>query len=402
VLRPYFLILLSIIGVFTACNEYAVRPIAGDWQIQFSVQGIQIPINLKITSNDWQIHNAEEIITLHPVWHPNDSFCVDMPLFHTRFCGRMLNDSVWQGEWVDDSRIEKPRIPIHAHHSIQQPKFDKTQTNETIWDCTFSPDNPDDLSKAVGIFGTSNGQIQGTFLTETGDYRYLAGLYDGTVMTLSCFDGTHLFYFTANQTNDSMLYGKFYSGFNWKENWIARRDPKAQLRDPDSLTTYTSTENFTFTVTDINKQRVTFDSTSFRDHVTIVQIFGSWCPNCTDESKFLKEVFEAYHADGLQILPVAFERPAPIDTQLSRIQRQFNDLGLTYPPYLGGESPKNQAQVTFPQLNHIMSYPTTIFIDKKSQVRKIHTGFYGPGTGKYYLHHKEQLLLFIEQLLEEN
>jgi thiol-disulfide isomerase/thioredoxin len=402
VLRPFQILIIALLSVITACNEQSVRPVQGDWQLVFSVQDIQIPINLKITPTEWQIHNAEEVISLHPVWHPNDSFCVDMPLFHTRFCGRMLTDSLWQGEWVDESRQDKPRVPIQARHRIAPQNLVKAKTTETIWDCTFSPDNANDLSKAVGIFRASNGQIQGTFLTETGDYRYLQGLYDGKRMTLACFDGTHLFYFAANHLNDSLLTGQFYSGLHWKENWIAELNPQAQLRDPDSLTLYNSKNSFQFTVTDVNKKSVTFDSASFRNHVTIVQIFGSWCPNCTDESKFLKEVYDAYNSSGLQIIPVAFERSAPIDDQLHRIQRQFKDLGLRYPPYLGGESPKNQAQLTFPQLDHIMSYPTTIFIDKKSQVRKIHTGFYGPGTGKYYVHHKEQLLLFIEQLLAEN
>jgi thiol-disulfide isomerase/thioredoxin len=402
VLRPFQFLFIALLSVITACNKQSVRPVQGDWQILFSVQDVQIPINLKITSTEWQIHNAEEVISLHPVWHPNDSFCVDMPLFHTRFCGRMLADTLWQGEWVDESRQDKPHVPLQARHRKVQHNLVKSETTESIWDCTFSPDNANDLSRAVGIFRASNGLIQGTFLTETGDYRYLQGLYDGTTMTLSCFDGTHLFYFTADHMNDSLLNGQFYSGLHWKEKWIAELNPQAQLRDPDSLTIYKSADSFKFTVTDVNNKSVTFDSASFRNHVTIVQIFGSWCPNCTDESKFLKEVYDAYNSAGLQIIPVAFERSAPKDEQLRRIQRQFKDLGLSYPPYLGGESPKNQAQLTFPQLDHIMSYPTTIFIDKKSQVRKIHTGFYGPGTGKYYVHHKEQLLLFIEQLLAEN
>jgi hypothetical protein len=35
------------------------------------------------------------------------------------------------------------------------------------------------------------------------------------------------------------------------------------------------------------------------------------------------------------------------------------------------------------QLSHFLAFPTTIFLDKKGNVRKIYTGFSGPGTGQY-------------------
>jgi len=52
-------------------------------------------------------------------------------------------------------------------------------------------------------------------------------------------------------------------------------------------------------------------------------------------------------------------------------------------------------------LNHIMSYPTSIFLDKKGEIRKIRTGFYGPGTGKYYTEYTQNTNDFIQELLAE-
>jgi hypothetical protein len=52
-------------------------------------------------------------------------------------------------------------------------------------------------------------------------------------------------------------------------------------------------------------------------------------------------------------------------------------------------------------LNHVMSFPTSIFIDRRGLVRKIHTGFYGPGTGSYYDRFVEKNQTFIEKLLSE-
>jgi len=52
-------------------------------------------------------------------------------------------------------------------------------------------------------------------------------------------------------------------------------------------------------------------------------------------------------------------------------------------------------------LNKVVSYPTTIFIDKKGKVRKIHTGFNGPATGDKYIAFKEDFESFVEMLLGE-
>ncbi len=55
----------------------------------------------------------------------------------------------------------------------------------------------------------------------------------------------------------------------------------------------------------------------------------------------------------------------------------------------------------FSELNGISSFPTTIFIDKKGMVRKIHTGFYGPGTGDYYADYVKETEAFLNLLISE-
>ena len=52
-------------------------------------------------------------------------------------------------------------------------------------------------------------------------------------------------------------------------------------------------------------------------------------------------------------------------------------------------------------LNHVLSYPTTIFIDKKGVVRKIHTGFNGPATGEKYTEFKTEFEGFVGELIDE-
>ena len=52
-------------------------------------------------------------------------------------------------------------------------------------------------------------------------------------------------------------------------------------------------------------------------------------------------------------------------------------------------------------LSEIISFPTAIFIGRDGQVKKVHTGFSGPGTGTYYTEYTKETELFIQQLLQE-
>ena len=52
-------------------------------------------------------------------------------------------------------------------------------------------------------------------------------------------------------------------------------------------------------------------------------------------------------------------------------------------------------------LNRVISFPTAIYIDRTGKVRKIHTGFNGPGTGEPYQRFVDEYGLFIESLLRE-
>ena len=52
-------------------------------------------------------------------------------------------------------------------------------------------------------------------------------------------------------------------------------------------------------------------------------------------------------------------------------------------------------------LNHVLSYPTSIFVDKTGKVRKIHTGFNGPATGDKFIEFKDEFTTFMNMLINE-
>jgi thiol-disulfide isomerase/thioredoxin len=400
-------LILSLAACAEKTNKTGHQLMPGAYSILFNAGDIEIPARLRITEdNKWCFHNWNETILLDSVVLTDTSFFIKMPLFNTTLEGQIMSDSTFQGVWKDFSREREYSINFKAHrtssaHITCDPDIE-TGANKRIYDVTFSPGSTENSSKAVGAFYKKNSQLVGTFMTESGDYRFLQGNHTGASIELSSFDGAHLFYFCANVSGDSLTDGRFFSGNHWREDWVGLANADARLRDPDSLTYVTQKNDlFRFYALNLNGDSVLFDSAFFKNKVTIVQVFGSWCPNCTDESRFMKDLFTKNQHRGLAIVPVAFERTPDFEVSKNSVLSQFNELELEYEPYFGGRGGKVSAAKVFSQLNTISSFPTTIFIDQSGRVRKIHTGFYGPGTEEYYKQNTSELSGFVDELLNE-
>ncbi|MBK9589988.1 MAG: TlpA family protein disulfide reductase [Crocinitomicaceae bacterium] len=127
---------------------------------------------------------------------------------------------------------------------------------------------------------------------------------------------------------------------------------------------------------------------------------GTWCLNCLDESNYLKKIYAQY-SDQLEIIAVTFETQKTTEEKIEKVARYKEALDLNYTFLIGGDACKPCASKVFPQLSDIISFPTLIFIDKKGEIRKIHTGFSGPGTGEHYAEFVKETDLFIESLIQE-
>jgi thiol-disulfide isomerase/thioredoxin len=400
-------IVLILVVILSGCREESHRGPShlkpGDWLMEFSISdsSVLIPVRMEVDSAGHVfVKNNSEVIALDSVSTKGDSISFKFPYFQTFLSAKVIADSLITGNFTDPTRAADYAIPFTAKWISATPHSKGKLVKREIYDASFSKGDTMAFHKAIGVFDLWENGVSGTFLTETGDYRFLSGRVEKDLIWLSCLDGSHLFYFKGNIKGDSITAGRFYSGNHWQEPWDAVASQDAKLRDPDSLTfVLPDSGPFQFTVTDHNGKAVAFNNDSFRQKVTVVQIFGSWCPNCSDEGLFLKELHRNYSSKGLQIIPVAFERSDNMEENARVIGSQAKEMALDYPVFLGGQ--KRQAGEVFPMLNKIMSFPTTIFLDKKGEVRKIHTGFYGPGTGDYYTHYTDRIELFVSQLLDE-
>lgn len=229
-----------------------------------------------------------------------------------------------------------------------------------------------------------NGSVTGTFMTTTGDYRYLSGNADGGLLRLSCFDGAHAFLFHATQDESGSITGDFWSSDTWHETWNATRESSAELPDPWQQTIWregVSVDDLEFPDLEGNFRKL--GEPELAGKVRVLQVFGSWCPNCHDAALYLTELYEKYRERGLSVVGLAFELTGDFRRDAEQVKRYLRRHGTRYPVLLAGTADKSAATKQLGALDRVRSYPTTIFIDEAGRVRAIHTGFTGPATPGY-------------------
>ncbi len=410
----YFISLFALVG----CSENessktvakASEPLTeGDWILTFSLdEDVYAPTNFKLEKLDTTFQvifsNATEKITVTDVTVIDKTITIKDPVFNNWFEGEIINSTTIEGFWFKNDTTYK--VPFIANFGKKDRFSAPKETgieNANIsgkWEVHFSKNNPEDYYPAMGLFEQNGNHITGTFLTETGDYRYLEGNVYGNEFALSCYDGAHLFLFRGNLQHDSLI-GTFWSGTKWKEPWIGVRNESFTLANPDSLT-YLKEDysELAFSFPNTEGEDISLTDEQFKNKVVIVNIMGPWCPNCKDETAYLAELHNKNNASGLEVVALAYDN-ADQATTIKKINKIKAHFGANYDFLLAGKSNKKEAAASLPMLNHIMSYPTSIFIDKKGNIRKIRTGFYGPGTGDYYTRYIEKTNDFVAKLLAE-
>lgn len=224
--------------------------------------------------------------------------------------------------------------------------------------------------------------VTGTVLTHVGDYRYLAGRLDGDRLRLSCFDGAHAFLFDATVDTEGGLTGTFQSGDWWSESFTARADPEAKLPDPfQQVQPLSGGSLFDLVGLDLEGKEQSILDLGLAGSPFIVQVFGSWCPNCHDEAAFLSRLSKRYAERGIGFLGLAFELTRETERDLEQVKRFSERYGLDYPLLLMGTADKVAAAETLGLLDAVLSFPTTLFVDARGKIRAVHSGFSGPATG---------------------
>lgn len=366
-----------------------------------------LPFEMEIEKieDSYQLYvvNGEEMIQMQLPELKNDSLHVRFPYFNSELVFAANDKKSISGYWQNFNK-KNYTIPFTAESSKKNARFSEVKKKPEMlaqvngrWEVAFG-NGTDSEYPAVGLFEQENDVVTGTFLTETGDYRYLAGNVTEDSLFLSCFDGSHAFLFKAKNSG-SELNGTFFSGSHWKSTWMAHPNENFELTSPEELTYIEGDSSISFRLSNLDGNPVVFPNASTEGKVVIIQIMGTWCPNCLDETMYYKKLQERYKDQGLEIISVCYEAGDTFEEHKASIERLKNNLSLDFTFLVGGSAKKSLASRHFSMLNDVISFPTSIFIGRDGEVKRVHTGFNGPGTGDIYLEYIEETNALIEYLL---
>lgn len=403
---PPAVVALALALVASACGtstDSAPSLRTGSWHGWLDSPGGELPFGLEISGGEdgrllAVLLNGDERQDAGTIAVDGDAATWTVEPFGSTITATITEDGTrLDGEWRKRRGPDRWRVlPLHARAGAA-PRFETAPGADGApvsgrWAVDFS----EDALPSVGLFRSRDGgRVDGTFLNATGDYRYLEGALDGDTLRLSVFDGAHAFLFRATLEGEE-LRGDFWSGDTWHETWTARRDAEAATVDGFAQTVWAGAPGETATYPDLDGAERSLDEFT---GPRLLYVFGSWCPNCGDATRYLKELDERYGSRGLEIVGLAFEVSGDFETDAATVRRYAEHHGVSWPILLAGTSDKDAASASFTLIDRVRSYPTVIFVAADDSVAAIHSGFSGPATGEAYDRLRARFEERIEDLL---
>ena len=400
-------LLYLLIALFTTA---AVTAQQGNWVAHIERpdgNNITFTFNWKTENGKpvWYIKNATDKIRVDNITAVGDSFIVQMPVFESQFRIAVFNNTI-TGVWIKRGAVKTHVLRFNAIPGITRfaSSGNPIHTISGRWAVTFGEGSKAESS--VAEFVQKGNLLTGTFLNVSGDYRYLEGIVTKDSLLLSGFDGGDAYFFKALIKNGNTISnGKFYSGGSSKQNWVAVKNSTAKLiTESNAMFTKAGQDTLDFTFKNLKGKPVSIHDNRFKNKVVIIQIMGSWCPNCMDETAFLSEYYNKNKQRGVEVIALAYEYTTDWQRSLNslkKFQQRFNvQYAILNTEVTVGDSLKTEK--TLPQVTNIKVFPSSIILDKKGKIRKLDTDFYGPATGIHYVAYKKQFEQTINDLLKEN
>jgi len=408
--KPLALVLaLPLVGIANAQLSAAPVDVTCDWSAQLTaarpdVSGsYQVPFKLRIerTSSGLRaaLANGSDRIDFSSITQQGSEVSLRLDQYDATLSahcspGQPLCDAL-EGEYVRQkgSSLTRYKVAAHCERSTSastqsaRPVSQVAVASDWLFAFTDSTGKPASETNVPAHFIQAGNHIEGTIAPVSGDYGLLSGERSdekAALETLSRFDGIHALRLDGHVVTPDRIEGMFYAAPGRVLNFVATRAPI--ITGFDEAEHLTSVENpaepFRFHAKDASGATVTQDDPSIRGKVVILDIFGTWCPNCHDEAPVLQLLYAKYHSQGLEIMGLSYEYvDDPVRSQrLLQIYR--HKYSIEFPLLLAGTTDSGQIATTLPQLRNFEAYPTTVFIDRHGRVRLIHAGFSGPATGR--------------------
>jgi thiol-disulfide isomerase/thioredoxin len=378
----------------------------GEWRAALDLAGgeLRFGVTLERRGSAWEgeLCNGSKCQPFSAVSLAGDSVALEMADYAAAITAKLAGDSL-TGAYRNVGNRGPRVIPFRASRGRWQASRGSRRLIGR-WDATW-----------VGDFGTSprvielrdgTAGLEGTIISNTGDYGHFAGQVKGDTFSLAHFDGSYVYLLTGalsggGGTPDT-LRGLFHAGLRTQTPWIAVRSTGApHLRELTENTQADTTEPFRFAFPDLDGRLVTERDPRFKNKVVMVDVFGTWCPTCHDAAPELVRLHRKYRKRGLEIVGLAYEVSGDTSVDRRQVRRYREKFGIPFPLLLAGVNDTEAAAATLPQLQGFTSFPTTIFLGRDGKVRRIHAGFYGPATGAQHAKQVKDWAVEVERLLRE-
>jgi thiol-disulfide isomerase/thioredoxin len=375
---------------------------AGPWRFVLKTAQTDIPfiINFEYNNNKLTglLKNGMETIPLGEISYLDGKLSIPFPIYELSLELSLHDAKSMSGYLVRHNKNPVIKTPVSGSFG-QKELFNVKKVGPTVdlngkWALKLE-DEKNQKSPGIGNFVQTGGHLSGSILTSTGDYRYLDGYVSGDQFEAASFDGVYNYVFKGS-IKDGVMSAAILS--NSKTKITGQLDSNAEL--PDA---YKQTEinELKFILPDLKGQSVTLNHPKFKNKPVVVQIFGSWCPNCMDELNYLIPWYKSNARRGVEVIALAFERSLNVEEATRQLLKVQKKLNVPYTILQAGSTAEEKPMDKLPGLKNFISFPTTIFLNKKHQVVKVHAGFSGPSTGAYYEKWKAEFNQTINELLKK-
>ena len=397
---------IMLAALLTGCGslapgELTAQSAAGAWKAALDLAGgaLRFGVNLESRGGGWtgRLCNGDRCSPFSAVRVRGDSVTLELADFAAAIHARLAADSL-RGEYRNVGSRGPRVIPFRAARGEWAVEPGPAALAGR-WDASFYGD----WGTSPRVFELRNGPrgLEGTIISNSGDYGHFWGRAQADSFSIAHFDGSFVYLLTGRLDGDT-LRGTFHAGLRTQTPWKAVRSTgRPHLKAPTEVTRADTSTRFRFAFPGLEGRVVSHDDPRFRGKVVLLDIFGSWCPTCHDAAPTLVRLWRKYHRRGLEIVGVAFEVTGDTAVDGVLVRRYRKKFDIPFPLLLGGVSDPQEVAAALPQLEGFGAFPTTIFLGRDGRVRRVHAGFYGPATGDQHRRLVADFEREVERLLLE-
>ncbi|MBV9913287.1 MAG: TlpA family protein disulfide reductase [Sinobacteraceae bacterium] len=394
-----------------AAGPAGVGDLGGEWSATVQVGAMQVPFRFGLTTRAGQVsgwfYNGSQQVRSARGSYTARHLQLEYPTYARRLEADLAPDGSLSGTYLPTTPGSKARpYPFHA---VRLSRTDVAASEHApriagLWLVPVSAGKAGEQAWHF-IVRQHGAQVNAAVLRVDGDTGELTGSWRNGKLLLSHFDGARPAVIEVSAAPDETLQLLLRDSHGDDQTFRAYRSEAAvrqalpQAADPARHTMMRDpSEPFRFSFPDLAGGMVSNSDARFRNKVLVVEIGGSWCPNCHDEAPFLQSLYQKYHGRGLEVVTLSFEEQEQL-VNPTRLQAFVRDFGITYTVLVAGTPDELHEKV--PQAVHLDAYPTTFFIGRDGRVRSVHAGFAAPATGAFNAKLKEDFTRQVQQLLRE-